>query len=484
MRTMNSSSSRDDATLLAIHLRAAKMLQLFRRYHEAESVYRGLMDQFPTDHRAFFNLATMLAVHREQLLESCALLRKVIELKPRVVESYGALAAVLIKLQKPEESALQCYHGLEISFDDKICLFNLNVALRQLNRMDTAIAISWETLIKLEPSIGSQRSLITEQYQGDTVELHEEQCRIKQLRDSLTFVCVKWGTKYSSDYVNALYCAVKRNLPPSYRFRMVCFTEDSAGISGEIRCIPFLPQTTPWTGWWNKAQVFAPHSDLDGWLLYLDLDTVVCGSLLFLAETLDRIQLHLLHRSADTEKNVEASISNAIVVLNAEHFVNEGKVSLIIVTMTITMTSMYGHTTARPAGINSSMMLWYSNSKGACVYKSLYDFLARYYSSVAGVVYKFDHYLEMMLYQTDCRYERDNSAQVAPLCFFFQDIHPDCIVDYSTYSSGCLRDSDAANGPMPSIVCFPLEPKPHQLPECSWIARHWMSRDSSCQADA
>lgn len=327
-----SASSRDDATLLTTNLRAAKMLQLFRRYPEAESVYRGLMDQFPTDHRAFFNLATMLAAHREQLHESCKLLRKVIELKPHVVESYGAIAALLIKLQKPEESALQCYHGLEISFYDKICLFNLNVALRQLNRMDTAMAISWETLIKLEPSIGSQRSLITEQFQGGTVELCEGQYRIKQLRNSLTFVCVKWGTKYSSEYVNVLYCAVKRNLPPGYRLRMVCFTEDSAGISGEIRCIPFLPQTTPWTGWWNKAQVFAPHADLDGWLLYVDLDTVVCGSLLFLAETLDRIQLHMCHNSAVDKKNAETSISNAIVVLNAEHFVNEGKVKMIILT--------------------------------------------------------------------------------------------------------------------------------------------------------
>lgn len=326
---MNSVSGRD-AALLTTHLRAAKMLQLFRRYHEAESVYRGLMDQFPTDHRAFFNLATMLAAHREQLHESCALLRKVIELKPCVVESYGALAAVLIKLQKPEESALQCYHGLKISFDDKICLFNLNVALRQLNRVDTAISISWDTLIKLEPSIESQRSLITEQFQRNgTEELYEGQCRIKQLKDSLTFICVKWGTKYSSEYVNLLYCAVRRNLPPDYRLKMVCFTDDSAGISSEIRCIPFLPQSTPWTGWWNKAQVFAPHADLDGWLLYVDLDTVVCGSLLFLTEeTLDR----LCHRSAVDEKNVEASISNAIVVLNAEHFVNEGKVRMIILT--------------------------------------------------------------------------------------------------------------------------------------------------------
>lgn len=149
----------------------------------------------------------------------------------------------------------------------------------------------------------------------------------------------------------------------------------------------------------------------------------------------------------------------------------------------ISLTFLYGHSAARPTGINSSMMLWYSDSKGTCVYKGLYEFLARYYSSVAGVVYKFDHYLEMMLLHNDRHCKRLDSAQVAPLCFYFQDIHPDCIVDYSTYSER-LRDSGATNGPTPSIVCFPLEPKPHQLQECSWIARHWLGRESSCQADA
>lgn len=150
------------------------------------------------------------------------------------------------------------------------------------------------------------------------------------------------------------------------------------------------------------------------------------------------------------------------------------------------MTFMYDHTTARPTGINSSMMLWYSDSRGSCVYKGLYDFLARFYSSVVGVVYKFDHYLEMMLYQNYRHCTWHDSAQVVPLCFFFQDIHPGRIVDYSSYSGRLRGDSDAnvTNGPVPSIVCFPLEPKPHQLPECSWIAQHWLGRDSSCQVDA
>ena len=37
-------------------------------------------------------------------------------------------------------------------------------------------------------------------------------------------VCLKWGNKYSAEYVNKLYSMVKRNLTIDYEF--VCFTEN------------------------------------------------------------------------------------------------------------------------------------------------------------------------------------------------------------------------------------------------------------------
>ena len=41
-------------------------------------------------------------------------------------------------------------------------------------------------------------------------------------------VCLKYGDKYSADYVNKLYNGVKRNLTVPFEF--VCYTEDPKGI--------------------------------------------------------------------------------------------------------------------------------------------------------------------------------------------------------------------------------------------------------------
>ena len=50
---------------------------------------------------------------------------------------------------------------------------------------------------------------------------------------SLNVICMKWGTKYSSEYVNKLYSMVARNL--SVPFRFVCFTDDADGIKDCVR---------------------------------------------------------------------------------------------------------------------------------------------------------------------------------------------------------------------------------------------------------
>jgi hypothetical protein len=61
--------------------------------------------------------------------------------------------------------------------------------------------------------------------------------------DALSVVCVKHGTKYPADYVNRLYNMVRRHLPGNWRF--ICLTDDA--------------------------------------VLYFDLDTVIVGSLDFVA---------------------------------------------------------------------------------------------------------------------------------------------------------------------------------------------------------
>jgi hypothetical protein len=92
-------------------------------------------------------------------------------------------------------------------------------------------------------------------------------------------VCIKWGNKYSAEYVNKLAAMVKRNLSIPYRF--VCLTEDTKGIAPGIETLP-LPdmEIDGLTGWWHKISMFRPTvHDLEGQTLFLDLDVVITGSL-------------------------------------------------------------------------------------------------------------------------------------------------------------------------------------------------------------
>jgi len=85
-------------------------------------------------------------------------------------------------------------------------------------------------------------------------------------------VCLKWGDKYSADYVNVLARMVKRNLTLDYEF--VCFTENPQGLDSDIRIEP-LTVTTEITGWWHKPMFFNPNIGLNGTILFFDLDVVI-----------------------------------------------------------------------------------------------------------------------------------------------------------------------------------------------------------------
>src|SRR5262252_1733838 len=93
---------------------------------------------------------------------------------------------------------------------------------------------------------------------------------------SANVVCLKWGLKYPSDYVNRLYSMVKRTLTLEHRF--VCVTEDPAGLASGIEVKPI--EEPELTGWWHKVTLFKPKFyDLDGQTLFLDLDVVILGHL-------------------------------------------------------------------------------------------------------------------------------------------------------------------------------------------------------------
>jgi len=85
-------------------------------------------------------------------------------------------------------------------------------------------------------------------------------------------VCLKYGNKYSAEYVNKLYNSVKRNLTVPFEF--VCFTEDVTDINPDIRIEP-IPLISGVQGWWYKPMFFNPKLGLNGTILFFDLDVVV-----------------------------------------------------------------------------------------------------------------------------------------------------------------------------------------------------------------
>jgi hypothetical protein len=87
-------------------------------------------------------------------------------------------------------------------------------------------------------------------------------------------LCLKHGTKYSSEYVNRLYNMVKRHSTIDFEF--VCLTDDPRGLNPLIK-VKTLPDDL--TGWWCKPYMFSNDLGLNGTILYLDLDVVIANNI-------------------------------------------------------------------------------------------------------------------------------------------------------------------------------------------------------------
>lgn len=90
-----------------------------------------------------------------------------------------------------------------------------------------------------------------------------------------TIVCLKHGTKYSSDYVNKLYNMVHRNSTVDFNF--VCLTDDPIGLYDYIKVIK-LPEYDL-KGWWFKTWIFSNEFPISGTILFMDLDIVIVNNI-------------------------------------------------------------------------------------------------------------------------------------------------------------------------------------------------------------
>ena len=99
--------------------------------------------------------------------------------------------------------------------------------------------------------------------------------------NKVNIICMKWGEKYDSSYVNILYNMVKRNLNRPFRF--VCFTDNKSGLSSSIESFELpslnLPEGIPERGWMKLSTFASNLHDLSGSTLFLDLDLVIVDNI-------------------------------------------------------------------------------------------------------------------------------------------------------------------------------------------------------------
>ena len=91
-------------------------------------------------------------------------------------------------------------------------------------------------------------------------------------------ICLKWGDKYDSMYVNRLHNGLKNNC--TLPFELHCFTEDSRGIDSDV-VIHDLPYSDQISSWWNKVWLFSDEVPFEKGerVLYIDLDTLITGNI-------------------------------------------------------------------------------------------------------------------------------------------------------------------------------------------------------------
>lgn len=99
---------------------------------------------------------------------------------------------------------------------------------------------------------------------------------------SQTVICIKWGDRYSPDYVNRLASMTWRNCQRPTR--VICFTEDTRGLDSRIETAPLppfpnIPKRVATTGWRKLCLYQHPLLDLEGDILFMDLDVVITGGI-------------------------------------------------------------------------------------------------------------------------------------------------------------------------------------------------------------
>jgi len=134
----------------------------------------------------------------------------------------------------------------------------------------------------------------------------------------INFTCLKWGTKYDSEYVNRLYTMIKRNC--DVEFQLHCCTEDASNIREEVNIIP-LPEHLYLETYWWKLWITSNEFPIKGKCVFFDLDIVIQNNLQELVDYECGGMLYILNAKWRSEyikkigKTIKLTSTNSSVML-------------------------------------------------------------------------------------------------------------------------------------------------------------------------
>ena len=272
-------------------------MQNLGMYEKAISQYRCALKKDKLHASAHFNMATCLcylADNSEGTNIAIAFRRKARTHYLKAAnnsengfgEAHSNLAVLYLKENLLNEALASCESALALHDTNTMsynkAFWNLSSVLRRLGRKQDAIVRAWATIEEAGEQQGEPQQQTTSTFirpatiQCTPTSSTSSTSPTSPTSEHLSIVCVKWGTKYGSEYVQRLYQGVNQNTTVSFTF--VCFTDDPTGLQDDPR-IQCMDLESGWEGWWNKASLFSSSFPLQGRILYIDLDTIITGSI-------------------------------------------------------------------------------------------------------------------------------------------------------------------------------------------------------------
>ena len=144
------------ATQVLTNLEEAIRLHQQGKIHQAESIYRQLLEKNPKNSDAL-HLLGLIAYQTGNHQGAVDMIDGAIEINPNVASYYSNLAIALIGLNQLNAAILNCQKAIELNIDFAEAYTNLGLALRELKKFEEAVE-SYEKAITLSPNLAEAYS--------------------------------------------------------------------------------------------------------------------------------------------------------------------------------------------------------------------------------------------------------------------------------------------------------------------------------------